>query len=217
MSNLDLLVDSLSADLRPVRPLAPPSMRTLGWFAAVLGLGAIMMPFADLHAVAERLHVPDLCVAAIGAVLTALCASFAAFQTSVPGRSRLWALLPLPPLALWIGASSLGCLRAWIAPGSDIPDGAEIRGCMTFLVSVSLPLSVLLVLMLRRAAPMRPNLTACLAGLATAAAAAALLVPFHPHDATASDLAMHAVAVSIIIALNGLAGGRLLDRGALRI
>ncbi|GJD82797.1 NrsF family protein [Methylobacterium haplocladii] len=213
---LDSLVDDLAGDLKPVRRLAPPTFRALGWFAAVLALAVVLSPLADLHAMRERLGVPDLCVAAIGAVLTALCAALAAFQTSVPGRSRLWALLPLPPLALWIGASSLGCLRAWIAPDSNIADTAEMRGCLYFLLGVSLPLSVLLVLMLRRACPTRPNLTAALAGLATAGAAAALLVPFHPHDATASDLAMHALAVAVIIGLNGLAGGRLLDRGTSR-
>lgn len=213
---LDGLLDDLSGDLRPVRRLAPPAVRALGWFGAVLALTLVLAPFADLHAVRERLAVPDLGVAALGAVLTALCAALAAFQTSVPGRSRLWALLPLPPLALWLGASGLGCLRAWIAPESNLADAAEMRGCLYFLLGVSLPLSVLLVLMLRRACPMRPNLTALLAGLATAGAAAALLVPFHPHDATAIDLAMHALAVCAIIGLNGLAGGRLLDRGSAR-
>ncbi|MFD0933910.1 DUF1109 domain-containing protein, partial [Methylobacterium trifolii] len=58
-----------------------------------------------------------------------------------------------------------------------------------------------------------PNLTAALGGLAAAAAAASLLVPFHPHDATATDLAIHAVTVLGVIGLNGLAGGRLLSGG----
>ena len=49
--------------------------------------------------------------------------------------------------------------------------------------------------------------------MAAAAAAAALLVPFHPHDATATDLALHALVVGLVIGANGLAGGRLLRRG----
>jgi hypothetical protein len=68
--------------------------------------------------------------------------------------------------------------------------------------------------MLRRACPLQPNLTAALGGLAAAAAAATLLMPFHPHDATASDLLIHAVAVLGVIGLNGLAGSRLLGRRA---
>ena len=40
----------------------------------------------------------------------------------------------------------------------------------------------------------------------------ALLMPVHPHDATATDLLIHLSAVAIVIVLNGLAGGRLLGR-----
>ncbi len=210
--SLDGLVDDLSRDLAPVRRLSPPTVRALLWFSAVPLLGLLLMPLADLDAMRLRLAVPDLGLAAIGALATALTASLAAFQTSVPGRSPLWALLPLPPAILWIGASSLGCLRAWIAPESTVADAQDMRGCLVFLVSVSLPLSLLIVWMLRRACPMRPNLTAALAGLAAAGAAAALLVPFHPHDATVSDLLVHLVAVAGVIGLNSLAGGRLLDR-----
>ncbi len=77
-----------------------------------------------------------------------------------------------------------------------------------------MPLSALIVVMLRRACPLRPNLTAALGGLAVSAAAAALLMPVHPHDATATDLLMHVAAVAIVIAVNGLAGGRLLAPSA---
>lgn len=212
-STLDGLVDDLSRDLAPVRRLPPPAFRALAWFATVPALALLLMPFADLDAMRLRLAVPDLGLAATGALATALSAALAAFQTSVPGRSALWALLPLPPALLWIGASGLGCLRTWIAPESNLADAEDMRGCLIFLVSVSLPLSVLLVWMLRRACPMRPNLTAALAGLAAAGAAAALLVPIHAHDATASDLIVHLMAVMGVIGLNGLAGGRLLDRG----
>ncbi|GJE71138.1 NrsF family protein [Methylorubrum podarium] len=206
------LVDELAQSLTPVRRLPGPAMRTLAWCCAVLVLGAILLPLADLGGLWARLGVPDLRYAALCAFLTSASAAFAAFQSSVPGRSPAWALLPLPPLVLWIGFSGLGCLRSWIAPAANLAEPEEMRGCFTFLMSVSLPLSVLLVTMLRRACPLRPNLTAALGGLAAAAAAAALLVPFHPHDATAIDLLVHLVAVLIVVGLNGLLGGRLLDR-----
>ncbi len=207
----DSLVEDLAAGLVPVRRLAPPGRRALAWCGAALALGLLILPFADTAGLELRLGVADLRYAGLGALLTAVAAAYAAFQTSVPGRSAAWALLPLPPLLLWIGASGLGCLRAWIAPGADIPDAGEMRGCFVFLMGASLPLSCLLVWMLRRACPLRPGLTAALGGLAASAAAAALLVPFHPHDATATDLAIHLAAVALIVGLNGLAGGRLLE------
>ncbi|MGU3539154.1 NrsF family protein [Methylobacterium sp. A54F] len=209
----DSLVEELAGSLAPVRRLAGPGRRALGWCAAALALGLGLVPFADLSALETRLGVMDLRLSALGAALTAAAAAFAAFQTSVPGRTAAWALLPLPPLALWLGASGLGCLRAWVAPASNLPGPEEMRGCFAFLVGVSLPLSLLLVLMLRRACPLRPNLTAALGGLAASAAAALLLLPIHPHDATATDLAIHLVAILLVIGLNALAGGRLLDGG----
>ncbi|CAM2905400.1 NrsF family protein [Methylobacterium mesophilicum] len=210
LSRHDRLVEDLAIGLEPVRPLPSPALRAAMWLGAALIVGLVLASRIDSTGFMLRMRVPDLACAALGAVLTAAGAAFAAFATSVPGRSRAWALLPLPALALWIGASGFGCLRDWIAPGTDRPNPQEVAGCFSFLVCVSAPLSVLIVVMLRRACPLRPNLTAALGGLAAAAAAAALLMPFHPHDATASDLLIHAVAVLGVIGLNGLAGGRLL-------
>jgi hypothetical protein len=67
-----------------------------------------------------------------------------------------------------------------------------------------------MILMVRRARPLRPLRVAIVGGLAAAAAAATLLVLVHPHDSAVLDLAAHAVAVVVIIGLNVLLGGRLL-------
>jgi hypothetical protein len=48
--------------------------------------------------------------------------------------------------------------------------------------------------------PLDPGLTAAIGGLAVAAAAATLLNFFHPYDAAATDLLVHAVAVAMVIA-----------------
>lgn len=207
----DRLVEDLVGDFKPVRRLHSPGRRAFGWCAAAVGLGLAVLPFVDTSALAARLSVLDLRLSALGSVLTALAAALAAFQTSVPGRPVAWALLPLPPLLLWLGASGLGCLRSWLAPASDVPDAEEMRGCFVFLVGVSLPLSALLVLMLRQAYSLQPNLTAALGGLAAAAGAGSLLVLFHPHDTTATDLVVHIAATLLVIGLNSLLGGRLLD------
>lgn len=210
-SDDDGLIDALSRRLTPVRRLRAPWLRGLGWFAAAAALGLAMAPFADMDGLGTRMATLDMRLAALGAVLTALTAAVAAFQSSVPGRSPSWSLLPLLPAALWIGSSGVGCLRQWSVPGTDLADAGEMGGCLLFLLGVSAPLSVGLVLMLRRACPLRPSVTAALGGLAAAAAAAALLVPFHPHDATATDLLAHLVVVGAIIGANSLAGGRLLS------
>ncbi|MEH3144941.1 MAG: NrsF family protein [Methylobacterium frigidaeris] len=200
------LLDALAGDLAPVRPLAPPLVRALAWFAAVLGLALVLLlAAADLADLRQRMAQPVVLVAALGAGATALAAALAACLSGVPGRSRFWALLPLPPALVWIGASGVGCL-------SPSPPGAadQTGGCAVTIMALSLPLSLLAVLMLRRTCPLRPALTAGLGGLAAAAGAAALLALVHPHAATAADLAIHVVAVALVVLANLVAGGRLL-------
>jgi heme/copper-type cytochrome/quinol oxidase subunit 4 len=64
---------------------------------------------------------------------------------------------------------------------------------------------------LRRGFSLRPKLTAVIGGLACASAAATLLNFVHPYDAAATDLAVHGLAVTIVILANILFGGRLLS------
>jgi hypothetical protein len=196
----DRLIRDLAGDLRPLRPLRPPVLRALIWLGCVVILGVALSLIADLPAVARRLTAAiDLELAVAGSVATAILAAVAAFQLSLPDRSRTWAWLPLPALLLWIGASGMGCLRTWFVLDTHAALLDESRDCLLFILAVSVPLSALLFVMLRRAYSLQPGLTAALAGLASASAAAALLNLFHPFDATASDLAVHAVAVAIVV------------------
>ena len=205
------LIRNLASDLGPVRRLRPPIVRALGWLAVVAATAIILAMFANVSAMEHRLvAAPDMWLAVIGSVLTAILAVIAAFQLSLPDASRTWALVPLPAALFWIIASGVGCLRVWIVPGTHVADLSEARDCLIFIVGLSLPLSALLIVMLRRACPLLPGLTAAIAGLAAAATAATLLNFFHPFDAAATDLAVHALAVALVIAANKAFGGRLL-------
>jgi hypothetical protein len=207
------LVQALSADLTPVDRLAPPSLRVLLWLAMVGAVALALTMVSDVGAMIQRLvAAPDLWLAAMGSALTAVLAAVAAFQLALPDRKAAWALLPLPAVLLWIGASGMGCLRPWsIADAYPMPpDGTE--HCLIFILGLSLPLSLLLIVMLRRGFSLRPNLTAIIGGLACASAAATLLNFIHPYDAAATDLTVHAFAVAIVIVANTLYGSRLLMR-----
>ena len=136
-------------------------------------------------------------------------AAKAAFELAMPGRPRSWALLPLPAVLLWIGASGMGCLRTWATTGWDGGDHSE---CLISIVAISVPLALAMIVMLRRAFPLHPVLTASLAGLACAAASATVLSLFHPGDAAAADLAFHALAVMVVTAVLTVSGRWLLGR-----
>ena len=209
----EALIDRLGTDLVPVRRLLPPWLRTAGWLLVVVALAVgLLMHYGADPMLRRWAATPDLAWAGIGAVATAISAAWAAFALGVPGRRAAWAWLPLPGALLWVGASGLGCLRTWIAPGTELAGVHQSADCLLFIISFSVPLSALLIVLLRRACPLRPVLTAVLIGLASAAASASLLEICHSFDAAATDLLTHALAVVVVVAANAAMGGRLLSR-----
>jgi hypothetical protein len=207
------LIGQLGTELVPVRRLPPPWLRTAGWLVVVAVIaGALLMHFGAGGMLRRWAGTPDLGWAGVGAVITAITAAWAAFSLGVPGRRAAWAWLPLPGALLWIGASGMGCLRDWIAPGTQVASAHQSADCLVFIIAFSLPLSALLIWLLRRACPLRPVLTAVMIGLASAAASASLLEICHSYDAAATDLLTHALAVAVVVAVNAAMGGRLLSK-----
>jgi hypothetical protein len=207
----DALISRLVADLTPVRRLFHPVIRAALWLAVVAAMAAGLACFADLGAMARRLSAaPDMWLAFVGSTLTAISATLAAFELSLPDRKDAWALAPAPALLLWIAASGLGCLRTWVLPETQVATMEEARDCLLFILGLSVPLSAVLIFMLRRAYTLRPSLTGALGGLAAAAATATLLNFFHPFDAAATDLVVHAIAVALVVFANTILSKKLL-------
>ncbi|HZB90422.1 MAG TPA: NrsF family protein, partial [Stellaceae bacterium] len=117
-SDTERLIGRLAASAEPVRRLNPPLLRAALWLAAVAAvLAAAILIFADLPLFARRAADPKLALELAGTLATGILAVIAAFELSLPDRSRAWALLPLPSLALWIGASGYSCWRHWLVHG----------------------------------------------------------------------------------------------------
>jgi len=206
------LIQSLGEQLTPVRRLPPAWLRTLGWLLVVAVIAAGLLMHYGARPMMQRWSAaPDIAIAGMGAVITAISAAWAAFTLGVPGRSWRWVWLPLPSLLLWVGASGLGCMRDWLGPTAHIAKFNEASDCLIFIISLSVPLSALLIWSLRRACPLRPVLAAIMIGLASAAASAALLEICHAFAVAATDLLTHAMAVAIVVLVNAVMGGRLLQ------
>jgi hypothetical protein len=210
----DPLIQGLASDLRPVKPLPPAGRRALIWVGFVIAAGLLLSPMADLPAFRQRFMAsPDMWLAMTGSALTAVLAAIAAFKLSLPDSPRAWAWLPLPAALLWIVASGLGCLRGYVLPGTRMPPMDETMECLAIILALSVPFSLLMFAMLRKAFSLLPGLTATLAGLAVAAASATLLNLFHPFDAAAVDLLVHAFAVVLVVVVIRAFGRRLWASG----
>jgi hypothetical protein len=204
------LIEILIADAKPVRRLRPPLLRAALWllFAGVVlfALWALQGTRPDL---AERLREPSFAAALAGSLLTGVLATVAAFHLSLPDRSRLWLLLPVPAIVLWGSTIGYGCLTSWVSIG---PEGVQLGttlDCFTTLVLASLPVSLALLVMLRHTARLYPTTVAMMGGLASAGIAATALSLFHELEASAMVLLWNLGVAAVIVALGGMLGPRL--------
>jgi len=196
MSGTDVLIERLAGEAKAVRRLRPPLVRAALWLSAVAAVGVVsILMFSDLHVFARRAQDPKLVLELAGTLLTGIAGVVAAFHLSLPDRPRLWALLPVPPLMLWIGASGYSCYRHWLSFGPDGWQIGESAHCFVFILGVSAPLGAALYFVLRKARPLDPVTTAALGGAGVAGLAAFLLQFFHPFDVTFMDLGIHLAAV----------------------
>jgi hypothetical protein len=196
----DQLIERLAASAEPVKRLRSPLIRASLWLVAVAAVAALLLPlFADFPLFARKLQDAKFIAELAGTLLTGIGAVIAAFYLSVPDRSPAWALLPIPPLILWLASSGYNCYREWITFGTKGWELGESADCFTTILAFSVPLGLALIVALRRARPIAPIPVATLGGLGVAAISAFLLQFNHAVDATFLDLGVHLAAIWIVV------------------
>lgn len=207
------LVELLVSELKPVRRLRSPVFRAISWVlvagAVVILLGIGQGVRGDLSA---RLGETAFAVGIAATVATAVCAAVAAFALAVPGRSRLWALLPLPPLLTWISAVGHQCLTHWIRYDAGGMAMGETARCFATLALTSLPLWLLMLLMLRRSRPVREAPPMLAGSLAVAAMAATAMGLLHQLDASVMILLWNFGTGAAIVIASALSSRVVLGR-----
>ena len=205
------LIAALAADANPVRRLRPPLCRAGNWLTLALLLLILLGLLHGLRPdLTEHLQRPVFVLGTLAAVATGVLAAVSCFLISLPDRSRLWALLPAPSLAVWVSAIGYGCLTYWISIGPHGLQIGEAFRCFATLVLISAPLSLAMILMTRYAAMLRPALVTIVGSLSVAAITATALSIFHSIDASLMILIWNLGAAVLIITLGGTLGPRLL-------
>jgi hypothetical protein len=209
------LIRSLASNVTPVRRLRPPLLRAALW----LLLAAIIMALLTvIHGLrpqfAERMHDITFATGMLASLLTGVLATIATFMISLPDRSRLWLLLPAPPLIVWLSNIGYQCLAGWVSlpPGAVTVEGAS--SCVATLVLTSLPLSLVLLVMLRYAALLRPVSVILVGSLAVSAITSTALSMFHPLDATVMVLGWNLGTAVLFTGLAALVGRRVSTRSS---
>jgi hypothetical protein len=205
--NTQELIEKLVAECAPVRRLSPPFMRAAIWLGIVTTLAtAAVWIMGDIPDMVCRLYVMRFALEMTGTLFTGAGAVVAAFYLSMPDRSRLWALLPVPPLLLWLSSAGVGCYLHWIDYG---PEGWALgpsANCFVFIVGSSVPLAIALYWALKQAVPLDTLSVTAIGGLGVAALAATILQFFHPFDVTLIDLSVHVAAVLVVVILMSTLG-----------
>jgi hypothetical protein len=209
------LIGLLATNVKPVRRLRPPLARAAFWLliaALVVALLAVSQGIrTDLL---ERLHDPIFAIGMAATLLTGVLAAIAAFMVSLPDRSRFWLLLPIPAVIVWLSSIGYQCLNNWVNFGPGGITVGETARCFATLALTSLPLSLVLGMMLRHAAPLRPAATALTGSLAVAAITATALSLFHEIDATVMILAWNVGTAALFVGLGAVLGPRMLSWAA---
>nr|WP_256476329.1 NrsF family protein [Siccirubricoccus soli] len=203
----------MTADLTPVRRMAPPGWQALLWLAlAAAAIGLCVLAIGLRHDLQARMALPFELGQWLASVATGICAALAAAMLARADRSAAWGLLPLPPLVLWLASLGWGCLADIVRLGPIEGQLETSWGCLRFTLLLGAPLTAALLLLLRHAGPVRPRPVLLLGALASAALCSAGLTLFHHLDAAVMVLLWHSGAALVLLGLVSLFGDRLLMR-----
>ena len=206
------MIQQLAGQSAPIRRLAHPWKRSAIWLAISLPYVAAIafskpMDF-DLR---QMFSDSQFMIEEIAALTTAVAAVVAAFWSIVPGHNRKLLLLPLAPLAVWLGTLGEGCLRDWLRLGGT---GLQLRidwDCLPAASVIGIVPAIAIVVMLRRGAPLIPRTTLALAAVAVAGLGNFALRLYHLGDVSIMVLVWHFGSVVLLAFIAGLIARHVLN------
>ena len=205
----DDLLDQLGRNVTVAIPLPAPGIRTALWTVWAVGylvVAAVMM-FAVMSS-AGVTPTPLYLVQQGVALVTGIMAARAALASVIPGANhRVWAM-PVMGAVVWALSLAWAGVRDLQASGTLGMTSQSDWPCVVSMTLGGLVVGAPLVWMLRRGAPLTPNLTAFLAALAALSVANIEACLTRPHAFALTVLLWHGGTVAAVAALCALTGGR---------
>jgi hypothetical protein len=205
----DELIDRLGRDVTVTRPLQTPGMRTAVWMVWALSyliLVAVMM-FAVMSS-AGVTPTPLYLVQQSAALVTGIMAARAALASVIPGANdRVW-VVPAIGVATWAAALLWAGVLDLQASGTLGVASQSDWPCVASMMVGGLLVGAPLAWMLRRGAPLTPNLTVGLAALAALSVANIEACLARPHAFALTVLLWHGGTIAAIVTLCALMGHR---------
>lgn len=208
----ELMIQGLARAARPVRPLPGSHIRAALWLVISLSYitGILILMPAGHNVLAQLTNLP-FAIEQVATLSTGIAAAFAAFMTTIPGRSPRWAALPLFPLTIWLASLAPACMREFSQLGLQAFARPHSLWCVPVMVVFGAVPAVAMVVMIRRGAPMTPHLSAALGGLAAAGIGNLGVRLVHPEDVSVMLIVWHIGGVIALSALAASAGRLLLN------
>jgi Negative regulator of sigma F len=203
------LIRHLATGATPVHRLLPPSLRTAMWLGISLPYvcAVVVMKSAAIDFLGKIDARFALEQAAI--LATSLTAAIAAFASVIPGHHRKIYLLPLLPLAVWLGSLGQGCAHDWLRLGANGPQVRPDWECAPAAIFIGIIPAIAMVVMLRRGAPLAPRVSVTLGALAALGNFGLRI--FHIGDVSIMVLVWHLGGLALISVLAGRIGRHVLN------
>lgn len=209
--NSEELIRRLAASAKPVRRLPHPIWRAMMWFMLSLAYAAGLVFVIGLRGdFSVRIAEPRFLIELSAAILTSMMAAAAAFCSTCPGRPLWERLAPFPFLLVWMASLGEGCWRDWTLHGLQGLAIQQEFSCFWKIVATSAAPLVLILVMVRRGAPIAPYLTTGLATLAAASLVAAGMLLSHQQESSVMVLAWQFGSVLVLSGLAALFGRHVL-------
>lgn len=212
----DDLIAELAREPAPVQRLARPWQRALLWLAISAAYAVLVVVLSHRDFSSWRMSDMRFVVEQLAAAATALTAVVAAFRSVVPGHARGWLWLPVIPLTVWLAALGEGCVHDWLQSGRGALSIRDDWDCLEWAAIIGIIPAIVIVLMLRRGAPLLPRASLALAALAVAAFSNFVMRLHHYGDASIIILVWHLGSVLFVALIAGAVGNHVLKWRHLR-